>query len=185
MISVSSVRQMQQYSANLQMGNKRTKKIGRGRAQERHWWLIRTRILAFSLHGKGQGEGYILSMGCGHYGTYLQGCLKVHPTPFPLAKAEKRHGGSWTGMWTLGREGVLLSVHLPSETYRGPPAGACPAIPWAHRPTGSTAQVVGSRCPFLGRDAGPVAKGRDHPARLAGASASEPPQVCTSLPTHS
>lgn len=111
--------------------------------------------------------------------------IKVHPTPFPQAKAEKRHGGSRTGMWTRGREDVLLSVHLPSETYGGPPAGACPAIPWAHRPTGSTAHVVGSGCPFLGRDAGPVARGRDHPARLAGASASEPPQVCTSPPTHS
>lgn len=57
-----------------------------------------------------------------------------------------------------------------------------PSGPPTYRPNGSTANRVGSGCPSLWRDAGSVAKGRDHPARLAGASVSKPPQVCTEVP---
>ena len=57
-----------------------------------------------------------------------------------------------------------------------------PSGPPTYRPTGSTANGVGSGCLSLWRDAGSVAKGRDHPGRLAGASVSKPPQVCTGAP---
>lgn len=139
-------------------------------------------------HGKGEGGGYALSMGWSKNIKILKVVSSVwnlstrlfKSVPHSLATDQRQE----TACGLVGRDvnpepggRPLWCTLAPRALLRSPcRCWPCdPPGPPTYRPTGSTANGVGSGCPSLWRDAGSVAKGRDHPGRLAGASVSKPP----------
>lgn len=146
-------------------------------------------------HGKGGGGGYTLSMGVEQKKKILEVVSSVwslstrlfKSVPHSLATVRRQE----TAFRLVGRDvnpepggRPPCCTLAPRALLRSPcRCWPChPSGPPTYRPTGSTANGVGSGCLSLWRDAGSVAKGRDHPGRLAGASVSKPPQVCTGAP---